>query len=184
MSSRLRGFVPIGYQASPSRAVRRIAGPLSPPTQIGTRFCTGRGWKKMFENSAYLPLKLGFSLVHSSRQTAIVSSVTAPRSSNGSVPIASNSSRHQPTPMPQVNRPSDSTSIVAMILAVSTGGRCGTTVTEVTSRSFEVLAATKATAVSCSCRSPPARPGNSPVSEYGYFASMSRGIAIWSEIVQ
>ena len=165
MSSRLRGLVPIGYQASPSRAVRRIAGPLSPPTQIGTRFCTGRGWKKIFENLAYLPLKLGFSLVHNSRQTAIVSSVTAPRSSNGSVPIASNSSRHQPTPMPQVKRPSDSTSIVAMIFAVSTGGRCGTTVTEVTRRSFEVLAATKATAVSCSCRSPPARPGNSPVSE-------------------
>ena len=35
MSSRLRGLVPIGYQASPSLAVRRIAGPLSPPTQIG-----------------------------------------------------------------------------------------------------------------------------------------------------
>ena len=69
--------------------------------------------------------------------------MTAPRSSNGSVPIASNSSRHQPAPMPQVSRPSDSTSIVARIFAVSTAGRCGTTMTEVTSRSFEVLAATK-----------------------------------------
>jgi hypothetical protein len=68
-------------------------------------------------------------------------------------------------PMPQVKRPSDNTSIVEMTLAVSTGGRCGTTVTEVTRRSFEVLAATNATQVSCSWRSPPARPGNSPVSE-------------------
>jgi hypothetical protein len=46
-----------------------------------------------------------------------------------------------------VSRPSDSTSIVAIIFAVKTGGRCGTTVTEVTSRSFSVLAATKATQV-------------------------------------
>src|SRR5260370_21573809 len=122
VSSRFRGLVPIGYQASPSRAVRRIAGPLSPPTHTGIRCCTGRGWKKTFENLAYLPLKLGFSLLHSSRQTAIVSSVTAPRSANGSVPIASNSSWHQPTPMPQMKRPSDSTSIVAMVLAVQTGG--------------------------------------------------------------
>src|SRR5437764_3124869 len=121
----------------------------------------------MLENLAYLPLKLGLSLLHSSRHTAIVSSVTAPRSSNGSVPIASNSSLHQPTPMPQVSRPSDKTSIVARVFAVNTGGRCGTTVTEVTSRSFEVLAATKVTAVSCSWRSPPARPGQSAVAELG-----------------
>ena len=157
--------MPIGYQASASLAVRRIAGPLSPPTQIGTRCWTGRGWKKMLVNLAYLPSKLGFSFDHNSRQTAIVSSVTAPRSSNGSVPIASNSSLHQPTPIPQVSRPSDKTSIVARTFAVNTGGRCGTTVTEVTSRNFAVLAATKATAVICSWRSPSARPGNSPVSE-------------------
>src|SRR6516225_9277369 len=114
VSSRFCGLVPIGYQASPRVEVRRIAGPLSPPTQIGTLLCTGSGRKNTFENLAYLPLKLGFSLVHSSRHTAIVSSVTAPRSGKGSVPIASNSSRHQPTPIPQVNRPSDSTSIVAI----------------------------------------------------------------------
>src|SRR5438045_8200655 len=101
----------------------------------------------MLEKLAYLPLKLGLSLLHSSRQTAIVSSVTAPRSSNGSVPTASNSSLHQPTPMPQVKRPSDSTSIVARVLAVKTGGRCGTTVTEVTIRSLEVFAATNVTVV-------------------------------------
>ena len=37
LSSGLAGLVPIGYQASPSCAVRRSAGPLSPPTQIGGR---------------------------------------------------------------------------------------------------------------------------------------------------
>jgi len=104
-------------------------------------------------------------LVHNSRQASRYSSVTAPRSANGSVPIASNSSRHQPAPTPSVSRPSESTSIVANIFAVNTAGRCGTTMTEVTSRSFEVLAAQKVTAVNCSWRSPPARPGNSPVSE-------------------
>src|SRR6185437_1387773 len=41
VSSRKAGLVPIGYQPSPSLAVRRRAGPLSPPTQIGTRCCTG-----------------------------------------------------------------------------------------------------------------------------------------------
>src|SRR5262249_56041918 len=111
----------------PSQAVRRKAGPLSPPTQIGTRFCTGRGWKKMFEKLAYLPLKVGFSSVHSTRQAAIVSSVTAPRSSKASVPIASTSSLHHPTPIPQVRRPSERTSIVARVLAVKTGGGGGTT---------------------------------------------------------
>src|ERR1700735_2710431 len=101
----------------------------------------------MLEKFTYLPAKLGSSLVHSSRQASRYSSVTAPRSSNGSVPIASNSSRHQPAPTPSVSRPSDSTSIVARIFAVSTAGRCGTTMTAVTSRSFEVLAATKGAAV-------------------------------------
>src|SRR5437763_12697666 len=107
----------------------------------------------MFEKFAYLPLKVGFSSVHSTRQAAIVSSVTAPRSSNGSVPIASNSSLHQPTPMPQVKRPSDKTSIVERIFAVETGGRGGTTVTEVTRRNFSVFATTKAKQVSFSWRS-------------------------------
>src|SRR4051794_8301184 len=43
---------------------------------------------------------------------AIHSSVTYPRSSNGAAPIASNSSRHQPTPMPSVSRPFDRKSLV------------------------------------------------------------------------
>src|SRR5215831_10891207 len=41
---------------------------------------------------------------------------------------------------------------------------CGPGLTEVTSRSFSVLAATKATQVNCSCTPPPARRGSSPVS--------------------
>src|SRR5436305_13617397 len=107
VSSRLRGLVPIGYQASPSRAVRRIAGPLSPPTQIGTRFCTGRGWKKILEHLAYLPLKLGVSLLHSSRQTAMVSSVPAPRSATGAGPVVAASSLPPPSATAPANPPSD-----------------------------------------------------------------------------
>jgi hypothetical protein len=52
--------------------------------------------------------------------------------------------------MPKISRPCDSTSIVASILASSTAGRCGTTVTEVTSLRRAVLPAMKAAAVSCS----------------------------------
>ena len=45
---RLAGLVPIGYQASPSREVRRSAGPLSPPTQIGEYgFCPAL-WQRPF----------------------------------------------------------------------------------------------------------------------------------------
>src|SRR5436309_1093950 len=44
LSSGFCGLVPIGYQASPRRAVRRNAGPLSPPTQIGGGgYCWGFG---------------------------------------------------------------------------------------------------------------------------------------------
>jgi len=47
----------------------------------------------------------GASADQSSWHAAIHSSVTLPRSSNGAAPMASNSSRHQPTPMPSVRRP-------------------------------------------------------------------------------
>src|SRR4051812_17464424 len=44
VSSRWALLLPIGYQASPIRAARRIEGPLSPPTQIGGwGFCSGLG---------------------------------------------------------------------------------------------------------------------------------------------
>ena len=91
------------------------------------------------------------------------SSVTLPRSAKSGAWIASNSSFIQPAPMPRISRPPDSTSMVDSILAVSTAGRCGTTITEVTSRSFVVLAATNAISISCSCRSARAPAGNSPV---------------------
>ena len=87
--------------------MRRSAGALSPPTQIGIGCCTGFGVNTTSENFTYLPSKRGSSFDHSSLQAIIHSSVTWPRSSNGAAAIASNSSRHQPTPMPRVRRPFD-----------------------------------------------------------------------------
>ena len=55
--------------------------------------------------------------------------------------------------------------MVASVFAVNTAGRCGTTMTEVTIRSFDVEAAMKVAAVSCSSRSAAAPDGNSPESE-------------------
>ena len=57
--------------------------------------------------------------------------------------------------------------MVASIFAVSTAGRCGTTITEVTMPSLDVAAAMKAAVVSCSSRAAPAPEGNSPNSLYG-----------------
>ncbi len=118
-------------------------------------------------NFAYLPSKRGSSCSHSSLHAIMYSSVTAPRSSNGGVPTASNSSFIQPAPMPSVRRPFDSTSSVASIFAVSTAGRCGTTITEVTIRNFDVCAAMNIAVVSCSWRSTRAPETNAPLSEYG-----------------
>ena len=72
------------------------------------------------------------------------SSVARPRSAKGGAPSASNSSFSQPTPQPTISRPLESTSIVASILAVSTGWRCGTTMTEVRSCTRWVRPARKA----------------------------------------
>ena len=101
------GLVPTGYQPCAYRAVRRKAGALSPPTQIGMGFCAGFGLKVTSSNFTYFPSNFGYSAVQSSWQAAIHSSVTEPRSSKGAAPMASNSSRHQPTPMPRVRRPLD-----------------------------------------------------------------------------
>jgi hypothetical protein len=49
-----------------------------------------------------------------------------------------------------ISRPPDSTSMVASILAVAMGGRCGTTMTEVNSRRRDVQPAMKASVVSWS----------------------------------
>ena len=53
--------------------------------------------------------------------------------------------------------------MVDSTLAVSTAGRCGTTMTERTKRSFFVSPATKAVVVSCSSHAAEAPAGNSPV---------------------
>src|SRR5262245_31329922 len=57
------------------------------------------------------------------------SSLTEPRRSKSGAPRAWNSSRNQPTPTPTVTRPFESTSMVASILAVTTGFRWGTIMT-------------------------------------------------------
>src|SRR5277367_2614289 len=101
------GLVPMGYHASAYFAVRRIAGPLSPPTQIGIDACTGFGVNTTSENFTYFPSNDGSSFDHNSLQTIIHSSVTWPRSSNGGALITSNSSLHQPAPIPSVSRPFD-----------------------------------------------------------------------------
>src|SRR5258705_9411981 len=60
LSSGFCGLVPIGYQASPMRAARRIAGPLSPPTQIGgCGVFTGFGGEHIFEQFTCLTSILG-----------------------------------------------------------------------------------------------------------------------------
>ena len=67
LSSGKAGLLGIGYQASPILAVRRSAGPDSPPTQIGMPpFCAGLGAKVILSNFTYSPEKLGLSFVHSS----------------------------------------------------------------------------------------------------------------------
>ena len=158
------GLVPTGYQPWAYFTVRRSAGPLSPPTQIGIGFCTGFGVNTTSSKFTYFPENFGSSAVHNSRQAAIHSSVTYPRSSNGAAPIASNSSRHQPTPMPSVSRPFDRKSMVANIFAVSTAGRCGTTMTDSTKRSLFVSAAIYAVVANCSSQAACVPAGNSPVS--------------------
>ncbi len=55
--------------------------------------------------------------------------------------------------------------MVARIFAVSTAGRCGTTITDVTIRSFDVDAAMNVAAVSCSSRS--ARGARRELAEFG-----------------
>src|SRR5262249_56942821 len=69
------GLVPIGYHASAYLAVRRSAGPLSPPTQIGIDFCTGFGVNTTSSNFTDLPSNFGSFFDHSSLHAIIHSSV-------------------------------------------------------------------------------------------------------------
>ncbi|MEZ5262243.1 MAG: hypothetical protein R2755_10825 [Acidimicrobiales bacterium] len=98
--------------------------------------------------------------------TATYSSVTRPRSSKAGRLSPSNSSRIHPAPMPTTTRPPDSTSVVASDLAMNTGLRCGTTMTEVSSRTRSVIAANHDSSVNCSMQSvlPSAVQANSPLS--------------------
>src|SRR5207237_1961117 len=48
------GLVPTGYQPWAYLTVRRSAGLLSPPTQIGIGFCTGLGVNTTSSNFTYL----------------------------------------------------------------------------------------------------------------------------------
>ena len=68
---------------------------------------------------------------------SIISSTLRPLPANGT-PTASNSSSSQPAPIPRMIRPSERTSAVDSIFAVSTGGRYGTTRTELSSFNFSV----------------------------------------------
>ena len=54
--------------------------------------------------------------------------------------------------------------MVETSFAVSMAPRCGTTVTEVSSRARVVMAARKARRVNCSRHSPDSEPGNAPLS--------------------
>ena len=71
--------------------------------------------------------------------------------------------------MPSVSRPPDSTSMVASILAVSTAGRCGTTITEETSRSLLVLRRHERHLDQLLVPFAAAPAGNSPLSRVGVF---------------
>ena len=84
----------------------------------------GLGAKSTSSMVRYLPWNVGFSLDHSSVKAIRYSLVTPPRFSNGvGTIIAAASSRFQPGPIRMFILPFDSTSIVASILAASTGFR-------------------------------------------------------------
>jgi len=66
---------------SPSRAARRMAAGLSPPTQIGTcGFCTGLGANPQSSIWKYAPAKRGCSSVHRTFMSRRYSSMRRPRS--------------------------------------------------------------------------------------------------------
>ena len=95
------------------------------------------------------------------------SSVTAPRSSNGGVPRASNSAFIQPAPTPAIRRPPDRTSTVWNSFAVSMAGRCGATTTDVSSLIRCVHPARNASVAMASKHSPDCAAGWMPVAVYG-----------------
>jgi len=137
-------------QPSPRVTTRRNAAGLAPPTQIGGwGFWTGFGAKPRSRNRKNSPSKLGESDVHSSLKTRKASSAWRPRVWKGA-PRISSSSFHHPTPNPQMRRPFDSASMLASILAMSTGWRWPKMNTDEPSRARVVQTAAAARAVTAS----------------------------------
>ena len=133
--------VPAECHPSPSRAARRSAAGLSPPTHSGTcGFCTGFGVTAQSLTWKYCPEKLGFFSVQSVLTSRRYSSMRRPRSWKDS-PRRANSSAIQPTPTPKITRPPERWSALAICLAVMIGCRIGSTVTLVPMRIRVVRAA-------------------------------------------
>ena len=128
VSSRCFWLLPIGYQASPSTAARRIEGALSPPTQIGgCGVCTDFGPHHDVGETRVRAFECGFlsKLLEGAdirrHRAAFANGVSRPHRT----PL-------QPTGADAHDQPpAGSTSIVASVLAASTAGRCGTTSTAV-----------------------------------------------------
>ena len=110
---------PAGSSRRRRAATRRSAGLPEPPIQIGGRgCCTGRGRWPTSSKLQRVPVVLG-PLVGPARRViaSIASSVSAPRSVNGT-PSASNSPSTWPAPTPTITRPLESASSVANAFAV------------------------------------------------------------------
>ena len=137
-----RGLRITGYQPSPSRAVRLRAAMPSPPIHIGgPPACNGFGSKDTFLKDTKSPSYTGAFSVQRTLKASIYSFDAAPRRSKAGALNRASSSRIQPTPTPAVIRPFDSKSAVASCFAVWIAGRCGITITDVSSRIFSVTAA-------------------------------------------
>ncbi len=155
------------YQPSPIVATRRKAASLLPPNTTGTRrFRAGFGLTLTREKDTNSPANDATSSRHRTRIASRYSRARWPRRANGT-PIASNSSRDQPTPIPSVSRPPHRTSRLATCLASSTGLCSGNSKTPVASPILRVLAAAKLSATSGSSQSASAGTAIRPSREYG-----------------
>jgi hypothetical protein len=112
-----------------------------PPSRIGGwGSWTGFGHDQIGSKSTYLPWYSGSSWV----QIAFIASTRSrntPKRSAGSVPWFSISSRFQPAPTPNRNRPPLNRSTLATSLAVTIGSRSITRHSPVPTRSRSVAAA-------------------------------------------
>src|SRR5215207_6165734 len=114
---------PMPIQPSPTRAARRSAAPLSPPTRIGGHgFCTGLGSNATASKRKNSPSCATSACVHNRLHTSRASSTRRPRDSK-SRPIARHSSASQLAPIPNSSRPPDRTSTVCTARAEMNGWR-------------------------------------------------------------